>query len=278
LRRGSTRSAACSWRARGPTISSTACRPSMHGWTSWPAATPGDPAPQAPGRSRAGGTPTLGPGEGGTAALPRLLLAGDGVQLVGLQVDAEEHLQRRLAFQGCLIVRANPSAKPMRGAQPVARSLAVHVLDACLGTRSAEDLASDAKLPVRRALLRGAPSRIRTCDLRIRSPTLYPTELWARPTALEEWRRGRDSNPGPGSTPGNRLAGGCLRPTRPPLRAAPHLPGGASLCQLIGPAGRGGGGGIRTPEGLRPYRFSRPAPSTARPPLRRPAAGPTGAL
>src|SRR6185503_16476750 len=31
----------------------------------------------------------------------------------------------------------------------------------------------------------------------------------------------------------------------------------------------GGGGGIRTPEGLRPYRFSRPAPSTARPPLRR---------
>ena len=65
----------------------------------------------------------------------------------------------------------------------------------------------------------GAPSRIRTCDLRIRSPTLYPTELWARPTPREEWRRGRDSNPGPGSTPGNRLAGGCLRPTRPPLRA-----------------------------------------------------------
>ena len=25
----------------------------------------------------------------------------------------------------------------------------------------------------------GAPSRIRTCDLRIRSPLLYPTELWA---------------------------------------------------------------------------------------------------
>ena len=27
-----------SWRARGPTISLTACRPSIHGWTSWPAA------------------------------------------------------------------------------------------------------------------------------------------------------------------------------------------------------------------------------------------------
>jgi hypothetical protein len=51
----------------------------------------------------------------------------------------------------------------------------------------------------------------------------------------EEWRRGRDSNPGPGSTPGNRLAGGCLRPTRPPLRAQrPHLLGGHNLCQLSG--------------------------------------------
>ena len=81
----------------------------------------------------------------------------------------------------------------------------------------------------------GAPSRIRTCDLRIRSPTLYPTELWARPAAPGKWRRGRDSNPGPGSTPGNRLAGGCLRPTRPPLRAQrPHLLGGYNLCQLSG--------------------------------------------
>jgi hypothetical protein len=50
-----------------------------------------------------------------------------------------------------------------------------------------------------------------------------------------KWRRGRDSNPGPGSTPGNRLAGGCLRPTRPPLRAQrPHLLGGHYLCQLSG--------------------------------------------
>ena len=98
----------------------------------------------------------------------------------------------------------------------------------------------------------GAPSRIRTCDLRIRSPTLYPTELWARPTAPEEWRRGRDSNPGPGSTPGNRLAGGCLRPTRPPLRAAPHLPGGASLCQLSGPAAVWRRGRDSNPRGLAP--------------------------
>ena len=28
-------------------------------------------------------------------------------------------------------------------------------------------------------LFTGAPSRIRTCDIRIRSPTLYPAEPWA---------------------------------------------------------------------------------------------------
>ena len=27
-------------------------------------------------------------------------------------------------------------------------------------------------------VLGGVPSRIRTCDLRIRSPSLYPSELW----------------------------------------------------------------------------------------------------
>jgi hypothetical protein len=100
----------------------------------------------------------------------------------------------------------------------------------------------------------GAPSRIRTCDLRIRSPTLYPTELWARPTAPEEWRRGRDSNPGPGSTPGNRLAGGCLRPTRPPLRAQRSiLPGGPNLCQLSEPSWDGWRRGRDSnPRGLAP--------------------------
>ena len=30
-------------------------------------------------------------------------------------------------------------------------------------------------------MVRGAPSPARTGDLRIRSPTLYPTELWAPP-------------------------------------------------------------------------------------------------
>jgi hypothetical protein len=33
-----------------------------------------------------------------------------------------------------------------------------------------------------------------------------------------DWRRGRDSNPGQSFWPCNRLAGGCLRPTRPPLQ------------------------------------------------------------
>src|SRR5262249_19521681 len=32
----------------------------------------------------------------------------------------------------------------------------------------------------------GGPSRIRTCGLRIRSPTLYPTELWALVKQLAE--------------------------------------------------------------------------------------------
>ena len=41
---------------------------------------------------------------------------------------------------------------------------------------------------------------------------LCPPELRA------PWRRGRDSNPGQSFWPCNRLAGGCLRPTRPPLR------------------------------------------------------------
>ena len=35
-----------------------------------------------------------------------------------------------------------------------------------------------------------------------------------------EWRRGRDSNPGQRFCPCNRLAGGCLRPTRPPLQGS----------------------------------------------------------
>ncbi|GEM_PF-3537641 len=30
----------------------------------------------------------------------------------------------------------------------------------------------------------GAPNRSRTCDLWLRKPTLYPTELWARGVAL----------------------------------------------------------------------------------------------
>src|SRR3954464_14467200 len=54
----------------------------------------------------------------------------------------------------------------------------------------------------------GGPSRIRTCGLRIRSPTLYPTELWA--PAL--WRRGRDSNPRYSFGPYTGLANQRLQP------------------------------------------------------------------
>jgi hypothetical protein len=58
---------------------------------------------------------------------------------------------------------------------------------------------SPAKARVRYGSFGGAPSRIRTCDLRIRSPTLYPTELWARPTVPEELAER------PGFEPGTRL-------------------------------------------------------------------------
>ncbi len=34
------------------------------------------------------------------------------------------------------------------------------------------------------------PSRIRTCDLRIRSPLLYPAELWARRPQVRESTEG----------------------------------------------------------------------------------------
>ncbi len=57
---------------------------------------------------------------------------------------------------------------------------------------------------------RGAPSRIRTCNLRLRRPLLYPVELWAHSTASAltlqhvdkkdifidmSWSGWRDSNP-----------------------------------------------------------------------------------
>ncbi len=50
------------------------------------------------------------------------------------------------------------------------------------GQREKDDLTIAAKV----SDIAGAPSRIRTCDLRIRSPLLYPAELWAhskRPTS-----------------------------------------------------------------------------------------------
>ena len=80
----------------------------------------------------------------------------------------------------------------------------------------------------------GAPSRIRTCDLRIRSPTLYPTELWARSAAPEECGeagiRTRDQAQHP-VTAYRRLpsADSATSPC-----AAFHLLGGPILCQLGG--------------------------------------------
>jgi hypothetical protein len=66
----------------------------------------------------------------------------------------------------------------------------------------------------------------------------------------KSWRRGRDSNPGPGSTPGNRLAGGCLRPTRPPLRAQRYIfPAGQTF---VNSAGEWRRGRDSNPRGLAP--------------------------
>ena len=52
--------------------------------------------------------------------------------------------------------------------------------------------------------LNGAPGRIRTCDLWLRRPTLYPTELRAQnPLRSVSWCARRDLNPQPtGSKPG----------------------------------------------------------------------------
>ena len=57
------------------------------------------------------------------------------------------------------------------------------VLDGSL--RAAVDKVGGELIPSRRKLLssvielNGGPSRTRTCDLLVRSQTLYPTELWA---------------------------------------------------------------------------------------------------
>src|SRR5206468_12322938 len=60
---------------------------------------------------------------------------------------------------------------------------------------------------------------------------LCPPELRA------PWRRGRDSNPGQSFWPCNRLAGGCLRPTRPPLQASSFrsIPARSRAGELVPP-------------------------------------------
>ena len=67
----------------------------------------------------------------------------------------------------------------------------------------------------------GAPGRIRTCDLRIRSPLLYPAELQALCQACysqEKWSGWRDSNPRPSGPKPDALPG-CATP-----RIFRHLP------------------------------------------------------
>jgi hypothetical protein len=47
-------------------------------------------------------------------------------------------------------------------------------------------------------VVHGAPSPTRTGDLRIRSPTLYPSELWARDLALKIfWLASHEPYPNP---------------------------------------------------------------------------------
>ncbi len=92
----------------------------------------------------------------------------------------------------------------------------------------------------------GAAIGIRTPNLRIRSPMLYPIELWLR---------------GSGGVRGIRTLDGLLTHTR---LAIEHLrPLGHD--SIVGTS-RSGGGGIRT-LGTCARRFSRPLPSTTRPRL-----------
>ena len=142
----------------------------------------------------------------------------------------------------------------------------------------------------------GAPCRIRTCDLRIRSPLLYPAEPRARKHPcllyLNSPLRARCGThhtlaEKPGFEPGfpvsqeTRLAGECLQPARPPLHICRsptgRHPGGFSPILSAGPAPCAprrehpllaeGVGFEPTVPFITGQRFSRPPPSASRPSL-----------
>ena len=123
----------------------------------------------------------------------------------------------------------------------------------------------------------GAPWRIRTSGLRIRSPTLYPAELrelavsftastttatsvpqpLSRYHNQDEWRRERDSNPRyPFEYAG--LANLCLQPLG-------HLSTALPVKELHTTTTTSEEVGFEPTGSLRHLRFSRPLPSAARP-------------
>ena len=61
----------------------------------------------------------------------------------------------------------------------------------------------------------GAPDRIRTYGLLIRSQTLYPAELRAH-ALMNEMAEGEGFEPSEGGKALNRLAGGSFRPLKHP--------------------------------------------------------------
>ena len=141
----------------------------------------------------------------------------------------------------------------------------------------------------------GAPCRIRTCDLRIRSPLLYPAEPRARkhppkytstPLFAPAAARITYLAEKPGFEPGfpvsqeTRLAGECLQPARPPLHIRCHRPGAIPgaftnpqrrVCprapRRVHPLLAEGVGFEPTVPFITGQRFSRPPPSASRPSL-----------
>src|SRR5207244_10983558 len=85
----------------------------------------------------------------------------------------------RLAGDGHAVCAPEPRASPPRGGSPRRRAR-WYRSGLCFNARVYRTGGGVSEVLV----VVGAPGRSRTCDPRIRSPMLYPTELQARPISL----------------------------------------------------------------------------------------------
>ena len=105
----------------------------------------------------------------------------------GVRQDRERTAQ-------CPIFIPVPSPSREKARMTVLRRLKRHLMSETLTRRSACDLSLEGRGGRRDSELRkvGAPDRIRTCDLRLRKPSLYPTELRAHRSENQIGRRAGD--------------------------------------------------------------------------------------